>query len=144
MARKKYGYKPKALRLRGFSVRDVLGLVFDPAVRVFKQGIGIDVGEVKAGRNVPWAGATTGAETTDEAIRMLKSVSPGVGARAESFAAESGAYRGIKGLVWVRDVKGRVYPISRAAFDRHKAGMDRAGKGLEIAPSPVARVPLYA
>lgn len=131
----RYGYKPKAVPIRGMSLPDVLRARLDPAIRLFRSGMGYHVGEVMAGSNVAWAGATTGATSFEEAIAMLKAVNPTVGARAEAFGRESKTFSGVKGGVWVQDNKGRTGRISKAAFNRAVAGRNKKGIRMVAAPS---------
>lgn len=143
-ARKKtkprYGYKGKAVRISQFSLRDILGAILDPAVRVFTQGMGIDYGQTKVGpRNVPWAGATAGATSKADAIAKVRSKSPGVADRMDAFSRSAEAQEGTEGSVWVRNsITGDVYPISQMAYNLHMGG--KAKGILELTSRPAIKI----
>lgn len=117
--RKKYGYKPKAQSLRGLGAMEMLEMLASPAIRLFSMPFGEHYGETRWARGIPWAGATEGASNTAEAIEMIRAVSPGVASRCEAFAREASH---VKGVQWVRYPSGRIGPMPKAAFARHKKG----------------------
>lgn len=120
MARKRYGYSPKAQSLRGLGATELLEMLASPMIRMFRNPFGEHHGETRWGRNVPWAGATEGAANTSEAIEMIRAVSPGVASQCERFAKSASH---MKGVQWVRYPSGRTGPIPKAAFARHTKGI---------------------
>jgi len=91
---KKYGYKPKAQSLRGLDARTLLEMLSNPMIRLFRVPFGRHEGETRWARNVPWAGITTGATSTSEAIARIRTVNPKVAANCERFASGASRERG--------------------------------------------------
>ena len=120
MAGKRYGYKPRAVSMRGFSARQILEIMKDPAIRIFRVPFGRHEGESRMAGNVPWAGATEGATSTSDAIAKLRAVNPRVAANCERFA--SGAVRGATGMGFWTYPDGVTVRMPRAAIARAKKG----------------------
>jgi len=95
---KKYGYKPKALSLKGLTISQLKEIRRSPAMRIFEIAFGRKRGENRAGDNVPWAGATEGATTTAEAIEKIRAINPTIADNCAKFAAA--AKPGVTGTVY--------------------------------------------
>lgn len=123
-----YGFRRKARRLGTFSLREVLEAMLNPAVRIFRQGMGYDYGVEKIGpKNVPWAGATAGAKDKADAIAKVRAISPGVADRMTDFSMKAEGKRGTRGVTLVENlITGERAVMSRLALDLHVA----TGKAL--------------
>lgn len=123
MARGKYGYKPKSLSLKGLTGRQLIEMMKNPAIRIFTVAFGRHYGESRAAGNVPWAGATTGATSTEDALSRLENVmSAKQVSNCRAFA--TGASRA-KGVSWVTYPTGEYAPVPNAALARMSAAKKR-------------------
>ena len=91
---KKYGYKPKALSLKGLTMAQLKEIRKSPVMRIFEVAFGRNRGENRAGDNVPWAGVTEGATDTADAIAKIRMVNPGLADRCAKFAAGAKTTKG--------------------------------------------------
>lgn len=116
MARKRYGYKPRSLSLRGLTGRQLIEMMKNPAIRIFTVAFGKHYGESRAAGNVPWAGATEGATSFEDAMGRLENVmSKRQVDNCRAFA--KGASRA-KGVTWVTYPTGEYAPVPNAALAR--------------------------
>jgi len=123
MARKRFGYKPRSISLKGLTARQLIELMKNPAIRIFTVAFGKHYGESRMAGNVPWAGATTGATSTEDALSRLSNVmSAKQVSNCRAFAA--GASRA-KGVTWVTYPTGEYAPIPNAAMARMSAAKKR-------------------
>jgi len=114
---KKFGYKPKALSLKGLSIEQLKEIRRSPAMRIFEVAFGRKRGENRAGDNVPWAGITEGATDTADAIAKIRMVNPAIADNCAKFAA--GAKGGVTGTVRARyEVDGVEVIMPRGAAER--------------------------
>lgn len=116
---KKYGYKGHAIGVRGLSAAQLIEMMRSPVVRLFKNPFGKNTGETLIAGNVPWSGATEGATSTEEALKMLEAVmSPEQVASCRDFATASAAQKGVKGTRWVTYPDGSRGRLPVAAANR--------------------------
>lgn len=121
--RKRYGYKPRSLSLRGLTGRQLIEMMKNPAIRIFTVPFGKHYGESRAAGNVPWAGVTEGATSTEDAFSKLENVmSAKQISNCRAFAA--GASRA-RGVTWVTYPTGEYAPIPNAAMARMSAAKKR-------------------